>query len=186
MALKRDFFQTGWVVEDLRKAMRHWVESTRGGPFFFRESIKPDHVLYRGEPAALEMNVAIAMIGGMQVELIQELSDGPSAFRDAFPTGTGGLHHIGGFSDDIDRDIVTYRKGGIAVATEGSVGGMRFVYFDTRASIGCMTELLDRRHGASLERRIRMATAAAESWDGTDPFRPTPSESELLAAEQTT
>jgi hypothetical protein len=183
MALKRDFFQTGWVVNDLRTAMQEWVDATSGGPFFVRERVKPDDMIYRGQPAELEMSVAIAMIGGMQIELIQQLSDSPSAYRDAFPAGTVGLHHIGGFSDDIDSDIARYRKAGIAVATQGSVGGMRFVYFDTRASIGCMTELLDRRHGASLERRIRMATAAAESWDGTDPFRATPTEDELLAFE---
>jgi hypothetical protein len=184
MALNRDFFQTGWVVADIWAAMKEWVGATGGGPFYIRESVKPDGLMYRGEPAALEMSVAIAMIGGMQVELIQQLNDGPSAFREVFPGETGGLHHIGGFSDDIDRDIKQYRDSGIEIATQGNAGGMRFVYFDTRASIGCMTELLDRRHAGPLERRMRMATAVAESWDGTKPFRTTPSEDELIAAER--
>jgi hypothetical protein len=176
LALKRDFFQTGWVVDDIRAAIQQWVKATRAGPFFVREGLKPNHVMYRGEPAPLEMTVAIAMIGGMQVELIQQLSNGPSAFRDAFPVGTGGFHHIGGYSDDFDGDLAEYRNAGIPIATEGSVGGMRFVYFDTRASIGCMTELVDRCYAAPLERRVRTATAAAESWDGTNPYRVTPSE----------
>jgi hypothetical protein len=183
MALKRDFFQMAWVVDDLKVAMQEWVDGMGGGPFYFRECIQPDQVMYRGEPAALEISVATAMIGRTQIELIQQLNDGPSAYRDVYPTGVGGLHHIGGFSDDLDRDIEEYRKSGVAIANQGSTGGMRWVYFDTRASIGCMTELLDRRHAASLERRIRMATAVAESWDGTDPFRPTPTEDELIAAE---
>jgi hypothetical protein len=81
------------------------------------------------------------------------------------------LHHIGGFSDDLEADIEQYAQRGIAVATEGNFGGMRFVYFDTRPLIGCMTELVDNRNSASLRARMAAASAAARTWDGTDPYR---------------
>jgi methylmalonyl-CoA/ethylmalonyl-CoA epimerase len=181
--LKREFFQTAWVVEDVSIAVRAWVTATGGGPFFVREHLELNDIKYRGEPANLDITVAIAMIGGMQIELIEQANDMPSAYREVFPVGQSGLHHIGGFSDDLESDMESYSRQGIAVATEGKFGGMRFVYFDTRPLIGCMTELVDNRNSGALRERMRAATAAAQMWDGSEPYRLLPGSAQPLPTE---
>ena len=40
------------------------------------------------------MSCAFAQAGPMQIELIEQHTDGPSVYRDMFPAGTGGFHHL--------------------------------------------------------------------------------------------
>lgn len=49
---------------------------------------------------------------------------------------------------------------------------MRVVYVDTRATIGCMIELLE--HKPLIVRLLHYIANAAMSWDGTDPIRSIP------------
>ena len=169
MGIRRNYFQTAWVVDDLETAMKRWLESSLVGPFFVVPHTQVEDPVYRGSPSELDMSVAMAQSGQMQIELIQQHSDGPSPYRDSVPAGTDAMHHVAAITDYFDADLEHYARIGVDLAFLGRFGDARFGYFDTRDSIGCMTELLERR--PSLEGLFGMVASAGADWDGSDPIR---------------
>jgi len=166
---RNSFHQTAWVIDDLKSAMQRWLTTTSVGPFFVIAHAQVENVRYRGQPIELDTSIALAQAGPMQIELIQQHNDGPSAYRDSVPAGEIGMHHIGGLADDFDSEVKRYRDAGVEVPYEASFGDLRFAYFDTRSTIGCMTELMERR--PTSEDLISMVADASRDWDGSDPIR---------------
>ncbi|MFA7440606.1 MAG: VOC family protein [Sphingomonadaceae bacterium] len=164
-----DFTQICWVVADLDEAIRRWHRTTGIGPFYCIRSPEIGNYHYRGVPAMLDMDVALAQAGNIQIELIQPKSDTPSAYRDSCPAGTEAMHHLGKVTADFDRDYAHYRDLGFAEAQSGFAGTARFAYFDTRESLGYMIELIERDD--ALNGMFQMVADAAVNWDGSDPWR---------------
>lgn len=163
------YFQMAWVVDDLEAAVRRWVESSNVGPFYVIAHAKVERVRYRGVPAQLDFSGALAQAGDIQIELIQQHNDGPSAYRDVFPKGAQGFHHMCTFVDDFDAEIARYAARGAVAAVDGAFGDMRFAYLDTRADLGHMTEIIEDR--ASIRDVFKIVADAAADWDGRDPIR---------------
>jgi hypothetical protein len=108
-----------------------------------------------------------------RLELVQQTSHGPSVYRDNPPVSRGGIHHLGRLTHDFDGELDRYRSAGAEVVTLGVSSGVQFAHVDTRASISCMTELID-SHAEGMPNRLeryRLIAAAADGWDGTDPIR---------------
>ena len=169
-----DIVQTAYVVNDLDAAMKQWLQTVRCGPFFVLREISFEGFRYRGAPGSLVISVAMAQAGSIQLELIQQHSDGPSAYRDSFPKGSSGLHHIGLFTNDFDQEMARLQALNCPLAHEAHFGdergNVRFGYVDTRAVLGCMLEYVEDR---PLIREICATVAnAARDWDGTNPMRP--------------
>ncbi|MFD2498635.1 hypothetical protein ACFSTI_06955 [Rhizorhabdus histidinilytica] len=80
--------QNAYVVRDLDEAMVRWNRTLGIGPFLVRRHIALRDVLYRGRPASLDISAAHAQAGDIQIELVMQHCDQPSAFRDMFD-GTG-------------------------------------------------------------------------------------------------
>jgi methylmalonyl-CoA/ethylmalonyl-CoA epimerase len=105
----------------------------------------------------------------MQIELIEQHSSGPSVYRDMFPAGHEGFHHLCSFTDDIDGESERYRRIGVDLIATGLVGDVRFSYFDTRPGLGCITELIERRDAVT--ELFDKVAKAADGWDGREPIR---------------
>jgi hypothetical protein len=164
------FFQAAWVVNDLEEAMHRWIKTARVGPFFVIPHQGVKETCYRGTPTPIDFSGALAQSGPMQIELIQQHSDTPSAYRDTFAAGEEGFHHMCSFVEDYDAEVEHYRQQGAALAFNGVVGDdMRFAYVDTRATLGFMTEIIEERQAA--RDLFKMVADAAIDWDGTDPIR---------------
>jgi hypothetical protein len=164
----RRVLQNSWVVNDLEQACMAWVRTTGIGPFFVVPHIRLEG-RYRGRPVDIDFSVAIAQAGGVQIELVQQHNDGPSAYRDLYPAGAAGFHHIAVYCMDYDRDYAAYVDAGFAPAFEGQFDGKRFAYIDTSASIGVMMELIE---DSAIQRDFfARIVAGAEEWDGRDPIR---------------
>ena len=160
--------QNCWVVTDLEDAMERWL-SMGVGPFFRRDSDYPD-ALYRGRPEPLAFKAALAQAGPVQIELIQQTSKGPSAYRDMVPEGQTGFHHMCRIVRNVGEEIGGLRARGIEMASEfRSVGGAQVAYADTRNELGCMLELVPAE--PVLINLFRDVAQAAQDWDGTDPVR---------------
>jgi glyoxalase/bleomycin resistance protein/dioxygenase superfamily protein len=146
--------QNGYVVRDIEKAMKFWTEIQRVGPFFYIPKVKTDWFRYRGVASPVEMSIALANSGDLQIELIQQRNDAPSMYLD----------HLEAYGD---RAIAA----GFVVGHEGQIGGAsgRFAYFETAGHAGTVVEISDvsGRKGRFFQ-RIR---EIAESWDGSDPVR---------------
>src|SRR5688572_18776397 len=100
----RKIFQNAWVVADLHAACANWVKLYGIGPFYINQNIKIGNVRYRGESADLEISVAMAQAGPVQVELIQQHNEGPSAYRDMYGGNQSGFHHVCTLTHDYDAD----------------------------------------------------------------------------------
>ena len=162
------FFQAAWVVNDLEKAIQHWL-NTGVGPFFVVAHSKVERVLYRGAPATLDMSAGLAQAGPMQIELIQQHNAGPSAYRDMFPVGQEGFHHLCMMTNSYDAVLDRYQSQGCVAATEGYFGDMRFAYVDTRSTLGHMTEVIEDRD--SIKSMFKLIADASVDWRGDNPIR---------------
>lgn len=166
----RRFMQNSWVVNDLQEAMERWSKTLGVGPFFHVKGVEIEQQLYRGQEVSVEAEFALAQAGEMQIELVCQLNDSPSAYRDTIARGEEGFHHMALYCEDYDADLATYRMSGAEISFSGSVGGKRFCYLDTSPQLGCMIELIEASPSqAEFFARIR---EEALNWDGTDPVRP--------------
>jgi hypothetical protein len=161
--------QAAWVVDDLQQAMSQWLR-LGVGPFFTLDVDLPS-VLYRGQPSSLSMSIGMAQAGAVQIELIQQTSQEPSAYTEGAKSGAAGFHHVCRALGGYDETIALLKAQGVVVATEArwGDGGPRFCYADTRDTLGCYLEIADDSEIG--QRMYAVVGGAAESWDGQDPIR---------------
>jgi hypothetical protein len=167
------FFQLGFAVDDLLAAAADWARVFGIGPFHVMPR-RESPCTYRGEASAVDMQVAVAQAGPVQIELIQQFCDRPSVYRDLFPTGppTGGsgFHQLCTVTADYDATIARYATLGYENVCEFVVPGQRVAYVDTTATFGFFTEVVEETpqflgHLAAIDR-------TCAEWDGvTDPVR---------------
>src|SRR5215472_10145160 len=72
--------QMGFVVRDIHKAMRHWIEVCGVGPWFVAEKLPLDGFWYKEQPYDIHVTVALANSGDVQLELIQQRDRTPSMY----------------------------------------------------------------------------------------------------------
>ena len=87
------------------------------------------------------VKVARSMIGKLQIDLL-EPQDNESIFRTFLENGNSGLHHIGFLIDNIDEKIKDWDSKGKKQVLGGLIGPVKFVYYDTTATLGHITEFL--------------------------------------------
>ncbi len=135
--------QMGYLVADLATAMTRWQDILGVGPFTVLPPIVIDAARYRGHPSSVEIVVATAEAGNVQVELIEQINEVPSCYRDLFPPGTGGLHHVAIRTHDYDGEVARYQDMGFPIAFCGIYHGTRFAYMDTSSQLSIMVEIVE-------------------------------------------
>lgn len=164
--------QNGYVVRDIDAAMRHWVDVFGVGPWFYIDRVQCDYFRYGGEGSPVEMSIALANSGDLQIELIQPRNDAPSLYRDFLQAGHEGLQHLAYWTEDFQALYDRALGLGYRVGHEGCIGGEqgRFAYFQTEAHPGTVVEISDISGGKGrFFDRIRRIAA---DWDGSEPVRP--------------
>jgi hypothetical protein len=163
------FFQAAWIVNDLHATAERWTKTFGVGPFFVFDEITLEDLTYRGRPAKMDFSAALAQAGDLQIELIRQGCDNPSAYRDLYPLGKEGFHHMAVFSDDYDAELASYREQGFEVATEGRAGPMRYCYVDTSPLMGFMIEILEKND--PFIQVFGQVAEASKDWDGSKAIR---------------
>lgn len=164
--------QAGYVVRDIETALQHWTTVLGIGPFYYVEQVPLDAFTYRGEPSAIDVSIALANSGDLQIELIQQRNDAPSMYRDFINAGHEGLQHLAYWPASFETALNDALATGYRIGQEGSIGEPgRFAYLETEAHPGTVIELSDVSgpKGAFFE-HIRSKAAA---WDGQHPVRVT-------------
>ncbi len=158
-------FQNAFIVNDIEAAVARWVRTMGVGPWVMLENISMANAVYKGKPTTMKLHAALAASGGIQMELIQPLHDHPSVYRDYFPTGKEGFHHIGVLTDDVPRDVEMYGKlGHEVIASGGNPDQTHIAYVDTWNTGHCIVELI---HADDAYLKMsRMLEDAARTWDG--------------------
>ena len=163
--------QNGYVVRDIRAAMDHWVRVMGVGPWFYIDRVTTDYFRHRGADSAVEMSIALANSGDLQIELIQQRNEAPSMYREFLNSGQEGLQHVAYWATNYQEVYDNALSLGLKVGHEGCIGGPqgRFAYFDTQFHPGSVIELSDISgpKGAMFD-YIRREAAG---WDGSDPIR---------------
>lgn len=168
--------QIAYVVRDLDATMRYWTETLGVGPFYTLRDLVPTDWLYRGQPSpAPHVSIALGYSGDVQVELIQQHDDHPSAYRDLLASGREGFHHVSSWISPAEYDtrVPDLKARGIVPAHEGRLGagGVRFVYFDTGfGAEGLYFEIADLKETPLYDTMMRIRDVA-RTWDGRDPVR---------------
>lgn len=121
--------QLGNVVPDLEVAIEWWL--LRGvGPWYTLGPALLEHNEYLGKPSSPGVVIALAQVGGVQIELIQPVDKRPSAYLDFLNAGNYGLQHCGFFVDapQYDNAVAQALAAGAMMQEAGSFAGSRFAY----------------------------------------------------------
>lgn len=162
--------QNGFVVPDLDAAIDHWVEVMNVGPFFVLEHIPFVDTFYRDQPLDIDMTVAIAYSGHLQIELILQHNDAPSIYSDFVRAGRYGLQHMGVMTDSVADHLARLEPLGIRPVQHGATAaGAKFAYLDTDVTPGFMIELIE--SNAMMTRAFGMIYEASRNWDGKERTR---------------
>jgi len=166
----RKYMQICWVVPDLHKSIEQWARQAGVGPFFYFDNVTYENAMYRGKPwKPVKFHAAIAQAGEMQIELVSQLEEGPSMFRELVPAGESGLHHMSTYTDNFEADLEHYRKAGAEIVFSGLMKGAPVCWVDTAATLGFMTELIT--VNPAKEKIFAKFKEAAANWDGVDLIR---------------
>lgn len=163
--------QIAYVVDDLDRALEHWTQVMKVGPFFVMDKLEIIDPMYRGQPTDFNFTIALGYSGTMCVELIKQHDDQPSVYRELIDrTGTGGFHHWGVGTEHFDDEVARYEARGYAQAFTGTVAvGDKYAYMDTQKDLGGMIELI--KLTPVVRELFGNLEAAAAGWDGSDPVR---------------
>ena len=162
------FFQLGFVVDDLLAAAARWARVHAVGPFHVLPPVEVS-CTYRGTESEIAMQIAVAQAGPVQIELIQQLCDRASVFRDLFAPAQSGFHQLCTVSPDYEGKKAHLAQLGYEMASEIIANGSRVAYFDTVRDFGFFTEVVEETPGF-LDQLGKIARTCAE-WDGADPVR---------------
>ncbi len=159
-----DIVQLAWVVPDLEAAMRHWHTVLAVGPFLVNRRIPLGEPRYRGQPMRTAFSTALAQSGDVQIELVEQHDDTPSAYRDTVPAGATAFHHVAIIVADYHAEMARLAEQGFATAADGLFGDMHFAYVDTSATLGHMIEVIE--DTPAIRAFFAAVRDAGESWDG--------------------
>jgi hypothetical protein len=164
----------GYVSRNLEASVDYWIETVGAGPFFFAE-YAPEEQVYRGRPTVTRFRLAYGYSGDMNIEVVQQDDDAPSAYTELLDAGrpipAGGLfHHVMVDHDDYDATYAHYLAAGAERCFDAMApGGMRYCYLDARRQMDCYVELI--QHARAFAAPLAKMREAHRGWDGSRPKR---------------
>jgi catechol 2,3-dioxygenase-like lactoylglutathione lyase family enzyme len=138
--------QIGIVVRDMQRAVEFYEGAFGLGPWTVYEST-PDKYWFKGTLSHMRLRQGKAMLGGIELELVQPL-EGESPFHEFAATQGEGLHHIAFNTEDFDGMVQKFQDAGFQalLLAEAYVptykGTVRACHFDTRAVGGVIFEVV--------------------------------------------
>jgi hypothetical protein len=152
--------QISFTTDDIDRQVRFWETQIGVGPVeVFRDLTLT--MTFEGRPIALPVRVALALHGGVLIELMQVKGEGPSPFHDRDNRPIIGLQRLASVTDAIQEDAAVARSRGLEQFVDGiDATGQRYFYFRSPAAPGIILELLENTEGfrafvAGLEARSR-------------------------------
>lgn len=132
--------QLAIVVRDIEKTIRHLSSLLDIGPFQKREIDLPDAIIH-GKQTRLRAKLAFAQAGPVELELI-EPGEGDNIYQEFLYAKGEGVHHVGIFVSDIEKELTWFNERGIGVLQSGNTPRVSFAYMDTEGIVGVIFELL--------------------------------------------
>jgi catechol 2,3-dioxygenase-like lactoylglutathione lyase family enzyme len=163
--------QHAFLVADIEAAMRFWIAELGVGPFFHLPLVHSTASLYRGNPTEMRISLAIAQRGSVQIELVQQLNDGPSLFREFIQAGRTGFHHVAYWTEDFDATVARYVSRRLTIVQSANPGGgaNRNCFFESGNPLVSYVEVSE--VAGEKGRLFAEVAEAGANWDGRDPIR---------------
>lgn len=159
--------QIGYIVNDLPQAAQKWTDTIGIGPWNIFEHAPFDRFVYNGEASDVDAGIALAFMGDVQIELIQQHNKAPSMYRELLDTYGEGAQHVCFYPLDYGAAIDAAVAAGMTIGQEGDIWGVHFAYL--RGDAGRVIELAQLPEPMRQGRARGIAQAA--DWDGIDPLR---------------
>jgi len=145
LVLAASFCQIAWVVRDIA-ATEMFFKKTMGIPKFLRFnnlSAKDTRGTYMGKPANWVCHLSVAYAGDTQIEIIQPVS-GASVYQESLDRHGDAVQHVAYWLDESEYDAAAAHmvEAGFPEVQTFSLPMARIGYFDTRAAIGVVTEIV--------------------------------------------
>ena len=137
--------QVAYVVPAIDAAIQAWSEQLGLGPFAVVRGLQPlAGARYRGQPTGdVTLNMGFAYIGDMQLELIEQVDEAPSIYREAIDRGLVGLHHYAFCVEDFAAAYGHAMENGFeAIVDAGEPGVSQMSYVESRRVPGLICELI--------------------------------------------
>ena len=136
--------QVGLVVRDVEKTVET-LTALGIGPFN-RMALSPEREeWFRGERMYAEFKIYGAMIGDVQIELIQPLS-GDSPHKEFLESKGEGIQHIACAVEDVQKEVEKLTGKGASVLLRAKFPGGRGVAYMDLGAGGLIIELIQRRN----------------------------------------
>lgn len=138
--------QVGVVVRDVDRAVEQYQNLFGLGPFT-RYQFQPDRHWFRNEPSPLTLEMAKAMWGPVEYELLQPV-EGQSLHQEFLDQHGEGLQHLGFNVRNYEAVYAAMEAAGFepVMRAESFVeqynGHLKACYFDTRAVAGVICEVI--------------------------------------------
>lgn len=162
--------QLAFVPRDFNAALKYWTKTVGVGPFFRMEHVGLEATKYRGAPIDLDMSVAIAYWGDIQIELVEQHNDVPTIYKSWLDQGREGLHHVCIQVESMELAREVCKASGAEVMQEIWVaGGGEAVYVDAGGGPGGLVEMICMPQSAY--DAFAFMRDQARNWDGCDPVR---------------
>ena len=161
--------QVGYVVRDLQTAIDDAV-ALGIGPWFTMFDLPQEGMTYRGAPCAPVLSLAFANSGDLQLEIIQQVDDSPSIYREFLDAGNHGFNQLAWWVDDFAAFEARAGAAGWQAVYGGDAAGSRFEYYETGGGLASIVEVMELNDATRW-----MATTvrdAANAWDPSDPGQP--------------
>jgi methylmalonyl-CoA/ethylmalonyl-CoA epimerase len=165
MKLLGAYMQIAYMTTDLHRAVRKWSFQKGVGPFVIAAHAEFESVEFDGRSTQIDVSLAFAFSGNMQIELITQHNDAPSVFKNVDgPTP----HHLGVLTPNIKADRKTLESAGWSLRQHSiSNVGTEVMFFSD--AIG--TELIELiASNPDMLRRHEAMRGAAAQWDGSNPL----------------
>ncbi len=142
--LASKFCQVSWTVKDIDAAEKFFVE-TMGVEKFMHMNVnaRDTEGTYLGKPGDWVCDLYLAYAGDTQIELVQPVS-GSSMFAESLKQHGNAVQHVAYTLDDADYDAAAehLESSGYPLIQSFKLPIVRIGYFDTRAAIGVVTEIV--------------------------------------------
>jgi NADPH:quinone reductase-like Zn-dependent oxidoreductase len=135
--------QISYTTDDVDRLADFWENQVGIGPWSVFRNLTLA-MEFEGRQIALPVNVGLTVHGGVLIELMQVLGDGPSPFHDNLNRPIIGLQRLAAATDDIEADTRAAVERGMELFASGrDATGQRYTYFRSAAAPGVILELLE-------------------------------------------
>jgi hypothetical protein len=134
--------QLGDVVPDLEQEIKWWL--ARGvGPWLTLGPYTIKHTEYLGKPSPPRLILAFCQVGGVQLEIIQQLNDVPSPYSAFYAAGKSRLHHCAYYVEsDYQKALADIVAAGETVQMK-MWAGAEYTYVGLRSPMDPLLQQID-------------------------------------------